>query len=96
MRRRPDFDSGIPGPSVIWSGYRHEGSPVGADTDEPVRFACGSAEALPYQNEFFDMVVARVSLPYVNLPMAFREIRRVLRKGGELWITLHPFAVVWK
>lgn len=69
---------------------------LGRTLTDQVRFACGTADALPYQNGSFDMVVARVSLPYVNLPAAFREIRRVLRKGGELWITLHPFSVVWK
>ncbi len=61
-----------------------------------VRFVCGRAEALPYADEQFDLVVARVSLAYTNIGPALREIHRTLRKGGELWMTLHPFSIPWK
>lgn len=69
---------------------------LGRTLTKDVRFACGTANTLPYRDGSFDMVVARVSLIYSNLPVAFREIRRVLGKGGEVWITLHPFSVAWK
>jgi len=42
------------------------------------------------------MVVARVSLLFSNLGLSLPEIRRVLRKGGRIWITLHPFSMAWK
>jgi ubiquinone/menaquinone biosynthesis C-methylase UbiE len=42
------------------------------------------------------MVVARVSLPYSNLPAALREVRRVLAPRGGVWLTLHPLPLVWK
>jgi ubiquinone/menaquinone biosynthesis C-methylase UbiE len=53
------------------------------------------AEALPFQSEQFDFVVARVSLPYTNIPVSLREMRRVLITGGRIWVTLHCFAIPW-
>jgi SAM-dependent methyltransferase len=61
-----------------------------------VRFAQGRAEALPYRAGEFDLVTARVSLPYTDIPRSLREIRRVLHSGGQLWMTLHPAALLWR
>ena len=55
-----------------------------------------AAEALPFSNNQFDLVIARVSLPYTNIPVSLREIRRVLKTGGRVWLILHPFAISWK
>ena len=60
-----------------------------------VNFVAGRAEQLPFRNEKFDLVVARVSLAYTDIPRSLREIRRVLKPGGKLWMTLHTFAVPW-
>lgn len=46
--------------------------------------------ALPLRGETFDMIVSRVSLPYTNIPNVIREIGRILKKGGSLWLSLHP------
>jgi ubiquinone/menaquinone biosynthesis C-methylase UbiE len=46
---------------------------------------------LPFQSESFDFVISRVTLPYTNIPKALKEIRRVLKKDGKVWFTLHPF-----
>ena len=59
-------------------------------------FACASGEALPFREGSFDLVLARVALPYMDLPRALAESRRVLRSGGALWATLHPAAVPWR
>src|SRR6266542_3345766 len=40
----------------------------------------------------FEVVISRVSLPYMRLPAALREIVRVLRPGGQVWFTLHPIS----
>jgi ubiquinone/menaquinone biosynthesis C-methylase UbiE len=61
-----------------------------------VQFACGRAEALPYADQRFDLVVARVSLAYTNIPASLQEIHRVLREGGAVWMTLHPFLLCWQ
>jgi SAM-dependent methyltransferase len=47
------------------------------------------AEALPYDDETFDLVYSRVAIPYTDIPRALAEARRVLRPGGQLWISLH-------
>lgn len=69
---------------------------LGRSLTEKVRFTQGSAEALPFKSSHFDLLFARVSIPYTNIVAALREIRRVLKPGGVLWITLHPFAVPWE
>jgi ubiquinone/menaquinone biosynthesis C-methylase UbiE len=68
---------------------------LGCTLTNQVRFARGVAEALPYRSESFDMVVARVSLPYTRLIESLAEVHRVLRRDGRLWVVLHPFRMVW-
>jgi SAM-dependent methyltransferase len=57
-------------------------------------------EQFPFSDCSFDLVICRVSLPYMHIPKALREIRRVLRLGGRLWATLHlpkiAAARIWK
>jgi SAM-dependent methyltransferase len=69
---------------------------LGRSLTDRVCFVRGRAEALPFGAEHFDMVVARVSLAYTNLSVSLKEIRRVLRKDGRLWMTLHPFSIPWR
>ncbi|HEX7358920.1 MAG TPA: class I SAM-dependent methyltransferase [Bryobacteraceae bacterium] len=68
---------------------------TGRSLTDRVRFVCGKAENLPYSNAQFDQVVARVSLAYTNIGPALKEIRRVLRDDGELWIALNRFSGSW-
>lgn len=67
-------------------------SQVGADIyavriAEP--FVSCRGRALPFADASFDLVVARVSIPYMHIPKAAGEISRVLRPSGCLWATLH-------
>jgi ubiquinone/menaquinone biosynthesis C-methylase UbiE len=55
-----------------------------------IKLQCGSGENLPFENEYFDLVFSRVALPYMNINKALREMARVLKPGGDLWLTLHP------
>jgi ubiquinone/menaquinone biosynthesis C-methylase UbiE len=68
---------------------------VGRQWTSDVAFTCGSAETLPFKNAEFDCVVARVSLVYTDIPRSLREIRRVLKSGGRVWMTLHPISLCW-
>jgi len=69
---------------------------LGRSLTDHVCFVCGRAEELPWPNGQFDMVIARVSLAYTDITASLKEIHRVLKKDGQLWMTLHPFSTVWR
>ena len=54
-----------------------------------VGFARATGEALPFRAGRFDLVICRVALPFMHVPTALAEMRRVLRPGGFLWLTAH-------
>jgi len=56
-----------------------------------ITFINSSGDNLPIARDSIDLVCSRVSLPYVHIPSAISEISRVLKTGGEVWLTLHPF-----
>jgi len=62
---------------------------------EQVYRVCTNGECLPFPNECFDLVISKVALPYMNIPAALREISRVTRPGGQLFLTLHGFEMAW-
>ncbi|HEX7159047.1 MAG TPA: class I SAM-dependent methyltransferase [Edaphobacter sp.] len=75
---------------------------VGVDIDEPAieqgralypqfLFVHAKGERLPFADHSFDAIISRVALPYMDIPAALREMRRVLKPGGELKIKLHPW-----
>lgn len=52
---------------------------------ENISFQTGNAEELPYEAETFDLVITRLSLHHFTDPeKPFREMQRVLKKGGKL------------
>lgn len=62
-------------------------------TDYPqFLFVAARGEKLPFPDASFDTVISRVAMPYMDIPVALREIRRVLKKNGELRIKLHPLS----
>jgi len=69
---------------------------AGSALTDRISFVCGQAESLPFASGCFDVVMARVSLPYTHINKSLREMRRVLRSGGLLWFTLQRFSVVWR
>jgi SAM-dependent methyltransferase len=52
-------------------------------------FVLGEAEALPFEDSFFDFVFARSVIYTADIPKALREFNRVLEPGGKLWVSLH-------
>ena len=60
---------------------------------EPLRMAAATGERLPFVDGAFDFVFSRVALPYMNISAALAEAHRVLRRGGRLWLSLHPIAI---
>ena len=64
----------------------------GRTLTDSVRFVNGRAEAMPFREGEFDLVLGRVSVPYTNVGQCLKEMRRVVRDGGDLWLVLHPFS----
>lgn len=61
----------------------------------PERFlVCGRGEQLPFRDSCFDSVMVRVAFPYMRATTTLREIRRVLRPSGTLWLSLHPLGML--
>jgi SAM-dependent methyltransferase len=54
-----------------------------------VRFVQAVAEALPFRDTSFEVVICRLALPYVDNRRAIREMARVLCPGGVLLLKLH-------
>jgi SAM-dependent methyltransferase len=53
----------------------------------PGRFVCGTAVGLPFRDAVFDFVLCRDVLHHLEDPrQALRELRRVVRPGGQVWI----------
>ena len=50
-----------------------------------------AAEQIPYDTARFDLVFSRVALPYTDVPVALREIARVTKPGGRVWLALHSW-----
>lgn len=67
----------------------------GMDQAPWVRFLMTGAERVPMPAQTFDLVMSRVSLPYTDIPKVLREIRRVLKPGGRVWMTLHSRERAW-
>ncbi len=77
---------------------------VGLDTDLDLlrygreRYKCfhyinANGAWLPFRVNSFDHVVSRISLPYTNIPQTIREIARVLKSRGRIWLSLHSYAM---
>lgn len=58
-----------------------------AGLTDRVTFTVGDVAALPYLNASFDLVVSSISLHHwADAAAGLREVRRVLRPGGQVWI----------
>jgi ubiquinone/menaquinone biosynthesis C-methylase UbiE len=57
-----------------------------ATAPRSVGFKRGSAESLPFRDEWFDRVVMRLVIHLVDREQAFREVRRVLAPDGMVAI----------
>ena len=106
-RRILDIGCGA-GQTLIGSNLSENVLAVGLDLDHAaltlgkrlsppaIHFVSGQGEALPFESEAFDLVVCRVSLPYMHVSRALSEISRVTDVGGDLWLVLHPFSMTIK
>lgn len=65
------------------------GLPVRELYGEACEFVAGSAEELPFANETFRLVIARLLLPYVRIDAALAEISRVVADDGLVYLQSH-------
>lgn len=69
--------------------------PVFAGNDR-VTFVRADGAAMPFADDSFDVIISKVSLPYMNNRRAIREISRMLRPGGSILIKTHsPWFYFW-
>ena len=80
--------------TLIGLDYDLEALSYGQRNYTHIYYINGECSNLPIKTESMDLVVSRVTLPYTNIPKAIKEIERVLKPGGELWITLHSAKVL--
>jgi ubiquinone/menaquinone biosynthesis C-methylase UbiE len=60
------------------------------------KLVSGTAESLPYADEFFDCVVSVSAIEYVeDIDKACRELTRVLRPGGSIIIATPGVSPIW-
>ena len=52
-----------------------------------INFVIGDAEALPFSNNSFDLIVSNASLQWIDPQKFFKETSRVLTKDGALFFT---------
>ena len=62
---------------------------------EPPAFAVARVEELPFADGYFDVVIARLVLPYVDLHAALSEIARVMKPHGHVLAQWHAPAYYW-
>jgi ubiquinone/menaquinone biosynthesis C-methylase UbiE len=81
-----------PGGDVLRCGVDVDAAALalGRTLDPALVLACARGESLPFADAQFDFVMCRVALPYMDVTLAAREMARVLKPGGRVWLVLHP------
>jgi SAM-dependent methyltransferase len=63
---------------------------LGKQLSDRIVFEHASAENIPFPADFFDLLICRTSLQYMDVRKGIGEFARVLSPEGTLWITLLP------
>ena len=82
-----------PGAFICGIDIDEEALALGRRLSRRITFVRASGERLPFSDGSFDFIISRVSLLLMHLPVALREVARVLKPGGQVWFTLHPISM---
>lgn len=74
--------------------YATDSVRLGKQQYPDIAFSVADGLNLPFAEATFDVVMGHVSMPYMNTSKGLREIFRVLRPGGSLFLTFHSFFYV--
>src|ERR1700730_7981342 len=92
LRQRELRGSGTPEAMMIGIDIDREALRTAKSSHPQFHFVCARGEQLPFRTNSFSEVISRVAMPYMNIPITLRELRRVLMTPGELRIKLHPLS----
>lgn len=84
----PEFDSAHERYGIDVDEEAIEAGKIGG-----LHLKCAPAEDTGFPDRRFDLVYSRVSLPYTYLQRSLPEIHRVLKPGGYVWMSLHPWTL---
>lgn len=56
---------------------------------DKITFHHTDASEIPEPDGSVDLIYACVSIPYTNIPDVIDEMKRLLKNGGRVWMTLH-------
>lgn len=59
-----------------------------------IDFFRADATEIPCPSNNVDLIFSRVALPYTDIPLVIKEIKRVLNDNGRIWLTLHSKILV--
>jgi len=79
---------------LIGIDISHQACVQASQRDSELRWTClcAKGEQLPLKDASVDFIFSTVALPYMNIPAALREMRRVLKPGGSLDVSLHTLS----
>ena len=107
------------GLDLTHSVYTEAADPCGIDIDAKaieigralypaLELRVARGESIPFPDGYFDAVLSRITLPYMDIPAALSDFNRVMRPGGCLFASWHDWkanqkwfldairAVAWK
>ncbi len=61
-----------------------------------IRLACGNALSMPFQSEFFDVVLCGLATHHMDVTILLAEMNRVLKRGGHLTIADVGGSPAWR